>query len=420
MVEPSWCTGVGFTGSQIASATDRRAEAARNGVIMKRSLLASAAAAIFVGTSALGIGAAAADPGLTITSGGQPLVNGGTPVIGGAVEFDATSCSTSGGDPGYVGLFISSAGDPALGVSSAQAEAQANSDGSMTATLQATEPNNTETINGYVRWYCAQAPVQSLSDRNVLYSGSLLTFTIAPVADRQAPMTVRSTGRSTKRPATPPVRSTKANQLKATITRGNKPLATTGSNSVLSVSVDSDSLPLVDTVDLPGPLAATYKYKTDTQFDGSAVVSRIYAGVIGGPGPGMKPFNDLVKAGAPATSIATALYNTPQAQARFASLSDQAFVNTAFKLVLGRSPSDAENTKFLGKLTSGQSRSLTLWQVGALNDATRGNAAYVKAALAVAGRNSGRPAEWAKYVAELDSGQYTKVQVVEQVMLDHR
>ena len=127
---------------------------------MKRSLALATSIAL-AATTIIGVQAASADADLDVKADGVSIYDGDLAPPGSQVTFDATGCMTEGGQPGYMGIFISDQGDP-LTSTADHGEAPAFPDGTFHSVFGVV-PEDTDLVgvgfNAYFRWYCSASLV---------------------------------------------------------------------------------------------------------------------------------------------------------------------------------------------------------------------------------------------------------------------
>jgi len=216
---------------------------------MQRSLLAPALGLALLGSALFGTTAASADPNLSVTADNATIGDGSNAQAGQEVVYQVTGCTTEGGAPGYAGVYLSSAGDPADGAAADHAEARVDEEGSLTWVAGVVKTDVPAQV--FIRWYCAAQPAASWDDPSMLYAAPLMTITLG---DGSASNAARSTA------AAPQVRVRVA--AAPTAAKAKAAVRTTAATTTHATS-DPNALPAVDKLNIVGPRAAQLKARTD-------------------------------------------------------------------------------------------------------------------------------------------------------------
>lgn len=215
---------------------------------------------LLAGTTLLAPLTASADPTFGITSGGTSVI-GTVGSTGQPLEVSGAGCLTNGGQPGYMGLFISTAGDPLTNPNSHVFELAADNQGSVD--WNATIDQSAAGLTYSARMYCSVAPdstldADSVSDPNLLWVSPVGSMQIAangnPNAMRASKATTTVTKKATKKAAKKATKKTKHGATKVTA-------AVTSSG--VTFTTDKDALPAVDRIGVYGRQAAALKVQCD-------------------------------------------------------------------------------------------------------------------------------------------------------------
>lgn len=358
---------------------------------MKHPIVRTAALAI-AGIAILTPMAAAADPVVTIKLDGAPLVDGGTGRLGQPVTVDIKEClvpSTQTG--GYLGVYLSTQGDPAQFPEIHETEELTDPTGAFTidSTLDLVS------VGTYTaRLYCSSAPSETIEDSTMLWVSPTVTLNVIE--------------------AQPP-----GDQLRKSRTDSADP---TGSNSLVITS-DPDGLPLIDRIGIPGEPAAALKEQVDRRADRIGRVARMYKAFLGrrADRSGLEFYENQAERGVSAKAIAASLAGSGEFKRLSTDRSDADFVESLYRSTVGR-PADANGKAYwVQNLRSGR---MTRSDVGlAFADSPEfgrrtASENYAIAAFQVATGNRGPASDEAisTYADRLNDGAL-KVTVVEDIAL---
>jgi hypothetical protein len=228
--------------------------------------IARAAAITLAGLAVLGPAAAAsADPSVSIKVDGQPYVTGGSGSLGQALHADGAACANpTPGEPAYMGEFALPGGDPWTDPGWHVVEGQTDEAGNFTWDITI----ELDSVGQFgARWYCATAPIESLSDPAVLWVGPLMTMTITDgSAGAQG---VKAPTVQMKRTTAAIADDAQTQSLRKVAVRGSQILSGAGFTASgpegVTVTVDPDSMPAIDRVNIPGDVTAELKARVDAR-----------------------------------------------------------------------------------------------------------------------------------------------------------
>jgi hypothetical protein len=234
---------------------------------MQRSLVASALGLALLGSTVFGAAAASADPNLSVTADSTSIDPGHQLDGGQEIVYKVTGCTTEGGAPGYVGVYLSNSGDPSTDAGADHAEAPADETGGVTWVAGVVNASEGVPATVYIRWYCSSVPAAGWTDPSILYAGPLMTFTMGgnAVAGRSAQTSApqlqlrvaKTSAKSVSRSGSRPV-------SKSGSKSGSKSAAPTVTTTTTAHgTVDPDALPAVDKLNIVGSRAASLKARTD-------------------------------------------------------------------------------------------------------------------------------------------------------------
>jgi hypothetical protein len=256
------------------------------------------------------VASASADPVVSGTVNGSPVVDGVTGLLGQGVEVIGAGCTDPGtSQPGYMGEFISPSADPVVADDAFQPyQTATDADGGFDWSVVIPLDNGTGTF--YTRWYCSPGPVTSINDPSMLWVGPEMSMQI------NAPDSGGTANRMS-------VRVTTSKTGKVTATAKTTKAAPAG--PAVALHTDPDALPAVDKINIPGPLAAKLKKRTDAAAKGLAQFDNLFDHFLGLPWSKTTP---------PATN--------------------QEYATAAYGLLTGKLPTTKAIKPFVNELNAGQ------------------------------------------------------------------
>lgn len=341
-----------------------------------RHFLAASAAATVAATG-VGAGIASADPVMDIPDGEMIMV-------GQADEINGYACVDEVGlQSTYAGQFVS----PDAGATLYKTlETPTEPDGSWTWMLM---PNGEAPMGDYeIYFYCSTAPVTSLDPSNPSANPDILWV---------------------------------SGMYERTLMEADARAASSGGSGPM-VTIDPDALPRVDRMGIHGEEAAALKADVDAAVDDVAALDRLYGAFFGrhGDHAGMAHWLGQLERGASINQIANSFAKSTEFRTKYGSLSDSAFVDQAYRNVLGRSGDHSGHTFWMDALATGRMTRANVMRAfanSAENIARTANRGYVAAAYQVLGTTTPTKAQVQEQVAKLDTGVIPRVQVVEDIAL---